>query len=772
MLKRVLCGLICLASILGAAAYLPVTDTGDTPLVLRASAELSGNTVRTSDCTYSFEVINYYSIGGSTGVETIRLTGAEPDGDIIDIPGSIDINGNTYEVRELGTGFAHDARVSTIIIPDTVTAVYDDFAKGSSVRSLTVSKNIKTIGRGFCSDCTEITSVKYSGSSIQELGQNAFLNSEHKGYGYSANSKGAVTLGNWLIRYTGTDEELRVCELGEDTLIDSMADHSLYSKLSLKTLDLEGIKHIGAGAMQYCNGLEEIKNADDVEFIGDDALNDTPWLDTMSETGTVMLGKALYRYITESSVIDLTQERFSGIKFVSRYAFEGCRNAHTFKVRSDITLAGQCFYMREGCDLYDKVPAVPHCTIRNVYLDGVKVEYSFDKPCLPEWIHDNYSAFIYTAFELENAAAKTKDIFEQMDIEYYGIGNDKMGTHTPEEEFYINLKIHNYIATFPVSDAQGDLDSFLTGYGYSCMGYSGLTEYLLESAGVRAGRLNEVTHAWTCTQIGEDWFQTDAGWDEQSGCRFAWSFLSDKTMAIKDPDHHVAHYVTSIHRSTYATSSPPPNFGKTIGDVNNDDIRNAADAELMWSYVRGEDVDIDEENADVDRDGKIDITDAVLTDRFVKGKSIDRSLIDDDRMAPGYYVALINDEDYNEIQYMMTRPDGTFTLPENIFEETEGKKLVGWDMGDIGESVRLTRPYTVIRARWEKLDEEENDTAGDVNGDGVIDIEDAVSVIMHINGIRPLTDREFKRADVSKDESIMIDDAVLIINYINGHLDF
>lgn len=769
MIKKALCRVFCLITVLLTVAVLP-QNAHRSGTQLHASAELSGNIVRATDCTYSFEVINYYN-SGETGADTIRLTGAEPDGDIINIPQSIVINGNTYVVKELGSGFAHDTDVSTIIMPDTVTAVYDDFAKDSNVEKVVLSKNVESIGRDFCCNCTGITSVEYSGSSIRELGQNAFTNSAHTGYGYTPNSKGAVTLGNWLIRYMGSDEELRICELGEDMPVDSMADHSLYSKLSLRALDLEGIRHIGAGALQYCSGLEQITNSDDVRFIGDDALNGTKWFEEVSKTGKVILGEALYRYFTDDTVIDLTQKEFANVRYVSRYAFEGCKNAEVFKVRSNIKLAGQCFYMRDGCDLYDKVPAEPHSSIRSVYLDGEEIAYSLESPCLPEWIHDNYSAFMYTAFELENAAAKTRDIFEQMDIEYYGIGNDKMGTHTPEEEFYINLKIHNYIATFPVSEAQGDLDSFLTGYGYSCMGYSGLTEYLLESAGVRAGRLNEVTHAWTCTQIGDEWFQTDAGWDEQSGCRFTWSFLSDKTMAIKDPAHHIAQYVTSIHRSTYATSTEPPNFGKTIGDVNDDNIRGYADADLMWSYIRGEDVSIDEENADVDRDGKIDITDVILTDRFVRGKSIDRTLLKDDRMAPGYYVALINDDDYNEIVYLTTEPDGTFTLPDNIFENTEGKRLIGWDMGDIGDSIRFTRPYPVIRAVWETIPEDEY-ILGDVNGDGVIDIEDAVLVIQNINGVRILTERESKRGDVTLDESIAIDDAVLIINYINGHKDF
>lgn len=776
-LRSIFCLLIAFLTVFTAGAFsdknafTAMTD-------LHASAELEGNTFEYSGCTFSYEFINYYGAeedDEADGGYMLQLTGVQTDGQVIDIPESVVINGTEYAIGELGTGFAHDTEVNSIIIPDSVKVIADDFAKDSSVETLTISKNAEKIGSGFCSGCMNISTVNYSGSAIKELGQNAFVNSEYSGYGYNANSMGAVTLGNWLIRYTGDEEELRICALGENVDIDSMADHSLYSNRALRRLDMEGVKHIGAGAVQNCSELEDIVNGDDVEFVGEDAFIGTKWYGDMCETKVVTLGKALIRYITDDNVIDLTEDRFSGIGFVTKYAFEDCRNADTFKVNSDVRIADQCFHMREGYDYYDKVPAEPHCMIRNVYLDGEKIEYSSETPCMPKWIHDNYAAFLFTAFELENAEAKTKDIFKQMDIEYYGPGNDKMGTHTPTEEFYINLKIHNYIAVFPVSDACGDLDSFLTGFGYSCMGYSGLTEYLLECAGVRAGRLNETTHAWTCTQIGGEWYQTDAGWDEQMGCTYTWSFLSAEAMAKKDPSHHVAQYVTSIHRSNYGNSTEPPEFGRTIGDVNGDNMRGYADVELMWSYIRGEDAELDEKLADIDRDGKVDITDAVLVDRFVKGKSIDRSLLGDDRMAPGFWVALVNGNDYDDIVYMMTEADGSFVLPDNVFEHTQGRTLLGWDIGDIGGSVRITKPYTVISAVWDELPDDDDNgeyILGDVNHDGVIDIADAVMILSHVNGIKALNKGETKRGDVTLDNRIAIDDAVLIINYINGHKDF
>lgn len=57
---------------------------------------------------------------------------------------------------------------------------------------------------------------------------------------------------------------------------------------------------------------------------------------------------------------------------------------------------------------------------------------------------------------------------------------------------------------------------------------------------------------------------------------------------------------------------------------------------------------------------------------------------------------------------------------------------------------------------------------GDVNADGSIDIEDAVMVINHVNGMTALTDDETKRADIDGNSDIDIEDAVAIISHVNG----
>lgn len=59
-------------------------------------------------------------------------------------------------------------------------------------------------------------------------------------------------------------------------------------------------------------------------------------------------------------------------------------------------------------------------------------------------------------------------------------------------------------------------------------------------------------------------------------------------------------------------------------------------------------------------------------------------------------------------------------------------------------------------------------TTGDVDGDGDINIVDAVNVISYINGINTLDSLAESAADVNMDGKIDIEDAVAIINHVNG----
>lgn len=97
-------------------------------------------------------------------------------------------------------------------------------------------------------------------------------------------------------------------------------------------------------------------------------------------------------------------------------------------------------------------------------------------------------------------------------------------------------------------------------------------------------------------------------------------------------------------------------------------------------------------------------------------------------------------------------------IPEVYINDTPAEKCEGSDADELIYSAVLT----VLRY------EVEDPETGDINGDGYIDIEDAVIVINHINGIYALTDERLKRSDMDGSETVDIEDAVALINHVIG----
>lgn len=114
---------------------------------------------------------------------------------------------------------------------------------------------------------------------------------------------------------------------------------------------------------------------------------------------------------------------------------------------------------------------------------------------------------------------------------------------------------------------------------------------------------------------------------------------------------------------------------------------------------------------------------------------------------------------------------------ENL--ESKSSALFGYNVALVGGNGTKYDPYHVD-ATYACIDKSEhtgyftdiNDKPefllGDVNADGIVDIEDAVMVISHLNGSNALTADQEKRANVDGNSSIDIEDAVAIIAHVNG----
>lgn len=76
-----------------------------------------------------------------------------------------------------------------------------------------------------------------------------------------------------------------------------------------------------------------------------------------------------------------------------------------------------------------------------------------------------------------------------------------------------------------------------------------------------------------------------------------------------------------------------------------------------------------------------------------------------------------------------------------------------------------------VPARITILKPEPSAAAGDVNGDGKVDLTDARLVMQHYNGVKALESSQEKGADTNGDGKINLTDVKLIMQYYNGEID-
>lgn len=729
-------------------------------------------TSEAGDCEFQFEIEE------NNGAASVIIIGINSHGDTVEIPSVITHMEKEYPVTAIGDDFLRDDQtVKTVIFPGSVKIIGERCMYKSSVKDIVLPDGVEEIKIGFACSCPDLSTVKYSGTGIRDLGTSIFNNSQLSGI---TNDKGAVCLGNWLIKYTPDDDltSIRISDLGSDGIkIENLAYGAIVSLPNIDTLDLKGIKYLADWNFSECPNLSTVINDNSIVSIGTGVLKKSPWYENAASAGFIRLGSLLIYYRTDSDMLDLTSSRFDGIRTVMNRSLPDCKNIKTVKCSTDCIFKGGCFLQPTDDPDGDK-PAAHEDTpdIEHIYVDGKELTYSLlmEDTDIYTWLRENFSAFEGSPLITTMIEVKTKELFRQLDIPYYDPHSDERPDYTPTEQFYIRLKIHNYISLYDYDHEflyPSMFSAFLLNGKCYCATYAELTQYLLQCAGMESQILSSSEHAWNNTKIGDEWFESDDGWDAQNNNHgFGWFGLSSSMMYERDNLYHYCRSAKDSFDSLYSNATYAAGE-RTIGDTNGDNERNKDDAALLWSYIKGETDTISEKGADVNFDGTIDVTDAVLLENFVSCKALDLSEIPEDGFAPSVKAAFIDGEDYDNIQYVWTDREGYIRLPAVCFNAPEGKKL-SYDIGRIKQTVRITDPLTVVHAQWIDSSTPDYDPLGDVNSDGVTDIEDAVAVIQYINGMTPLRKDEEKRADVTKDKTVDIDDAVTIISYINGNITF
>ncbi len=104
-----------------------------------------------------------------------------------------------------------------------------------------------------------------------------------------------------------------------------------------------------------------------------------------------------------------------------------------------------------------------------------------------------------------------------------------------------------------------------------------------------------------------------------------------------------------------------------------------------------------------------------------------------------------------------TSEGGDFTLEGTIGQPEAGGKLTGGDFAVEGGFIPGVAIAQVV-----------GDTCGDLNGDGDVDVFDAIMELQIIVGLITPTEAQLKLGDVVRDGAIDVFDAILLLQHIVG----
>lgn len=223
------------------------------------------------------------------------------------------INWNAESVSDYSTSVFSNAGTAgdgiDVVFGDNVKSIPEyAFHSVSSIKSVTIGKNVTNIGSCAFMNCTAISADFVCPDNIESIGSSAFDGTAW----YNAQPFGDVYAGKVYYEYKGT--------MLENTSI------------AIK----DGTKGIAGGAFSGCNGLVDITIPNSVTNIGDWAFRDCDGLTDVTIPGSVkIIGVGA---LNNSGLKDVKLEK--GVEVIRDRAFSGCRYLTDINIPESVTSIG------------------------------------------------------------------------------------------------------------------------------------------------------------------------------------------------------------------------------------------------------------------------------------------------------------------------------------------------------------------------------------------------------------------------------------------------
>jgi uncharacterized repeat protein (TIGR02543 family) len=265
------------------------------PSTIYDYVELPDGTVKISDVMLP----DYYTTAPFMDLELSLLCG---------------INGKNVTYID-SNSFADFTNLKNIILPDYVEVIGDRAFENclSLYDTFNLPKGLKYYGTSVFYNCPKITAFSISNNTkYYTLDGVLYAQQEYCTNGGLVYSIINNSQGKTLLEYpNGKNDTLFTIP----TDVVNIADYAISKNAFLKSITLNNIKNIGAGAFSESNNFIVINDGTNVDFVGENAFYSTKWLNYNAQP-FVSLGKVLIKYNGTSSELTL-----NNYKSVSAFAF-------------------------------------------------------------------------------------------------------------------------------------------------------------------------------------------------------------------------------------------------------------------------------------------------------------------------------------------------------------------------------------------------------------------------------------------------------------------
>lgn len=213
---------------------------------------------------YDFSVDGfYYEITDRAGLFVSVVNGdLKYSGDLI-IPNTVDYDGNTYTVTEMGSStFIDCLGLTSIVINDQIKTIpYYAFAGCSNLEKVTLGKKVERFGMRAFMNCTSLSSINLNDNIVAFEGGGTFA---------GCTSLTNVVIGSNVRKMEGSEfsgcTDLKTLEIHEGATV--IGSESFEGCTALKQVDIPNfVQELGSSAFNGCTSLESVVIGDNVKTI-------------------------------------------------------------------------------------------------------------------------------------------------------------------------------------------------------------------------------------------------------------------------------------------------------------------------------------------------------------------------------------------------------------------------------------------------------------------------------------------------------------------------